>query len=1110
MKKLTAFFLVLVLLFNLAPAVMAAGEFGDTGGEETLSETGNSILSDLTIAPASPDVTVELAAENAATVTVAMFAESGAMIGFGMADISGSPEMQQVQLTLQMHRERPEYFSLRAFLVDENWIPLCQSLDCFTYTRGFAEFLDVTEADFPGQTALCGEADNLLVLAPGVKELTAGTHFTSLSADEENGIYTLTGAAGDALQLKKGDAVWMVDENGVQHSAKVKSVSKDGNTVTITANSDAQTSDFVSFIRLDVTADQETAAANMENAELVDPEESQTTLEAVPEKPGTDLVSKRKLHIGGKFDVNQYLRVDIGGTLAFESRISIFYSPEHLESEELFVKRTDTMEYSFSGVVTGSVDNGDFNPDTGTKSEYTIDLVPDIPIPLYGGVTLHVKLSMPVVVALKGTVTIGHEAKSISTTITQNGKTQGFSHCTFDDPKLDFQVEVVGRIGLRLTLQLDLLKICHLSVSPEGGLELKIKPDFSAGTDTQGKRHICDICIKGEANAYFKLPISLWIGIDWGKKENTDSKDSKKPYWKVTLAEFTAVEKRSDMKLFHLSSLTGFNWGSCTNYDYRLRVSVYDQDNVPLTEAQVTIFNMKDYASGSHGMVDYLYPGEYQMETVCDGYETDERTLTVTQAQDVTVVLQKDDTTPYRLRVYVRGSDGVELTDADVVVFGEKGIGSGSNGTPINLPRGEYQIETSCSGYEPDTRTLQMPAHAQDVTVVLQKNEDDFDYGGTIINNPLYYWYGLRSYMVLRPSGLLTFQVNRPEEYDKNGGRSGTQPYWRQNNGNDVRWERIRTIRRVVWLDGSMTVLPNQAFENCINLQSVNINGAATPLPKRAFAFCKNLETVTGTQNVTTVGDQAFHSCAITGILDLSGAENYGYEALGYCESLDGVILGRGFLGGNAFVNCRSLHMVDLGEITSIGSSAFSGCSKLTSLDIPSSVKSIGNSAFSGSGLTSISIPESVEDIGQGLFTNCTDLVSVSINVPDVYAISNSMFSGCTSLENVSFASSVTHIRGNAFANCTAMTSFTVPDSVTNVEMYAFSGCTNLQQISIPAGLEQLDRSVFTDCPMLSRIDFRGTMEQWQALRERTYSPIDTTRITVTCTDGVIASGGVF
>ncbi len=163
-------------------------------------------------------------------------------------------------------------------------------------------------------------------------------------------------------------------------------------------------------------------------------------------------------------------------------------------------------------------------------------------------------------------------------------------------------------------------------------------------------------------------------------------------------------------------------------------------------------------------------------------------------------------------------------------------------------------------------------------------------------------------------------------------------------------------------------------------------------------------------------------------------------------------------LGGNvthiesaAFRECTNLSQVTLGDaLVSVGESAFAYCGSLTSIAISSKVTELGDSCFRGSGLARVDIPHRVEKIGHYVFSDCHDLVEVTIG------------------------DEVTSIGVYAFSHCRSLKTMSIPDAVTNIGDQAFSSCTSLESVTIGKGLSLIDYKAFSACPKLQRIAFEG------------------------------------
>lgn len=98
-------------------------------------------------------------------------------------------------------------------------------------------------------------------------------------------------------------------------------------------------------------------------------------------------------------------------------------------------------------------------------------------------------------------------------------------------------------------------------------------------------------------------------------------------------------------------------------------------------------------------------------------------------------------------------------------------------------------------------------------------------------------------------------------------------------------------------------------------------------------------------------------------------------------------------------------------------------------------------------------------------FYECKMISSVTIP-SSLESIESSAFSGCTSLEKVTFEmpSHIKIIGSYAFYRCKALTEFSVPKSVILISHYAFSSCSSLEEISVPSSVKTIEDNALADC----------------------------------------------
>lgn len=241
-------------------------------------------------------------------------------------------------------------------------------------------------------------------------------------------------------------------------------------------------------------------------------------------------------------------------------------------------------------------------------------------------------------------------------------------------------------------------------------------------------------------------------------------------------------------------------------------------------------------------------------------------------------------------------------------------------------------------------------------------------------------------------------------------------------------------------------------FAGCSSLSSITLpevmTGQSGALSPYMFSGCSSLTTIgyNGTMDefndltkASTWRDGSairFVQCT-DGIIDLEGNKKITYLAANKLPDVTGSY-DRG-LHYQQFLPALSTsnHTFDNGvgkltfssDVTIIGSYAFYGCSGMTEVIIPSTITSIGNYAFeSCSNLTSIILPTNLTTIYAGAFYRCTSLVSVV--VPN----------GVTYLSFFGIG---------AFEECSSLSSLTLPNTITSIGPDTqFSGCTSLETIT--------------------------------------------------------------
>jgi hypothetical protein len=176
--------------------------------------------------------------------------------------------------------------------------------------------------------------------------------------------------------------------------------------------------------------------------------------------------------------------------------------------------------------------------------------------------------------------------------------------------------------------------------------------------------------------------------------------------------------------------------------------------------------------------------------------------------------------------------------------------------------------------------------------------------------------------------------------------------------------------------DSSLVAMPK-------GIASFTIPASMTVIPDNYFENCTNLTTVTILSSLTEIGNRAFYNCPITAFTFPSSLVKIGNEAF-YQTKLTRVSFPNNpnltNLGSNIFSFCDVLDTVDLSGLPKLGVRMFRGNEALRSVTLPSNVTKIPDQMFSSNfSLVSITLPNTVDTIGTSAFDGCVSLVNINM-----------------------------------------------------------------------------------------------------------------------------------
>lgn len=253
--------------------------------------------------------------------------------------------------------------------------------------------------------------------------------------------------------------------------------------------------------------------------------------------------------------------------------------------------------------------------------------------------------------------------------------------------------------------------------------------------------------------------------------------------------------------------------------------------------------------------------------------------------------------------------------------------------------------------------------------------------------------------------------------------------------------DKIKTIA-IQYVSTQGGAIGRNAFKDCPNLETVDLQGKIREIRAGAFANCPALKTVKYTRNIELIERGAFSGCrnlteiSAPKVTEMSDAELLKFNEenpikyvcppefeelkrqgfiIGNCGKgftwtlgKDGTmsIYGEGEMPDDAdFFSDQPLikwkvHCVRFSNsITKIGNKAFTDYGNIQ-IDFPKSLKQIGDNAFWSCSIREVTIPEGTEVIGAGAFSLCTNLRKVVLPQSLKY-IDSGAFEICRGLRDI-------------------------------------------------------------------------------------------------------------
>ncbi|MBQ6874387.1 MAG: leucine-rich repeat protein [Clostridia bacterium] len=310
------------------------------------------------------------------------------------------------------------------------------------------------------------------------------------------------------------------------------------------------------------------------------------------------------------------------------------------------------------------------------------------------------------------------------------------------------------------------------------------------------------------------------------------------------------------------------------------------------------------------------------------------------------------------------------------------------------------------------------------------------------------------------------------------------------------------TAAEEIVIGKSVIYIKDYAFKGCTSVEKITMPVILSEIGRYAFSELTKLKEIDIPDTVYKIGDYAFYKMSsLEEITVPASITNWGQYVFRNCTSLKRIFFDGDTVSYGAFYGCTALSELNFkNEIKYINTEAFYGCTALTELSIKA--KTIDSYAFSGcAGIKEAYIE--TNSCGYSAFSNCTALEKATlkgIKNPNYASIKTYVFSGCSSLTDVTLPSGTKVISSGIFSNCTSLSELKLPESITTIGSYAFQGCTALENIVLSEKVTNVNTCAFRGCSNLGSITFlnsataiAGPYEDY----DKTYLTIPSTTVLV-------------
>ena len=282
-----------------------------------------------------------------------------------------------------------------------------------------------------------------------------------------------------------------------------------------------------------------------------------------------------------------------------------------------------------------------------------------------------------------------------------------------------------------------------------------------------------------------------------------------------------------------------------------------------------------------------------------------------------------------------------------------------------------------------------------------------------------------------------------------------------------------------------VTEIGSYVFKGCTSLTNVNMPESLTAIGKYAFYGCSGLTQITLPEGITKLENGVFAGCGLTSIDLPNSITSIDACAFKDCSKLKSVTIPNSVtsFGKSAFKGCTSLVKLFITEnVTEIGAEAFKDCSNLKSVIIANSVTSVGKDAFAGCNIEQIvvnAVTGNKLPYGNGLSADKVVAYTGKCASEDgLCLIKHGTLLDYLHRGTTTYAipEGVKVISSRVFSGCSSLIDVTIPDSVAEIGTEAFKGCSGITSVTIPAGTTWIGEGAFSNCSAITEITCLATL----------------------------------